>query len=1124
MSKRTLDSLRAGLIRGMLGCLLFAVFSCNSVSENIGDVLFTRMDPVYTNITFENALTETDSFNYFLFSYIYMGGGVSVGDFNLDGLTDIYFTGNMEPNRLYLNRGGLVFEDVTERSQTGGDQRWMLGSTLCDINDDGLPDIYVSVSGLLGSTENLLFVNQGTNGEGIPIFREEAGKYGIADPGLSTQGTFFDYDNDGDLDLYVANYPITQFNSPPFFYRQMMRNVKMKDSDHLYRNNGDGSFSNVTIESGLLSFGLSLSATVSDLNRDGFKDLYVSNDFTSPDYFYFNNGDGTFTDRTGEVMGQTSFYGMGADIADYNNDGLADIMQIDMAPEDNKRAKENMSAMDPADFKDMILEGLHHQYKYSTLFLNRGNRASGLPWFSNAAWMAGVTSTDWSWAALFADFDLDGWKDLYITNGSRRDINNIDYFNRMQKSEYFDRGLDRTEYLDQIMEMPFKPLANYMFRNNGDLTFTRTDKAWGMYDPGYSNGVAYADLDNDGDLELIVNNIDDKALVYKNNSVEQGRGNYLKISFEGPPGNRMGVGCTVHLWHRGKMQMGELTLSRGYESSVEPILYFGLSVDQVVDSVKATWADGRVQVVKHIKSNQSFTFSHEDSSPPKRLPEPTVTVFEERTAQVDFGFLHRENQYNDLQKQILLPHMLSRQGPFVSNGDVDGDLQEDFFIGNATGENAALFIQDTGGNFTLRKGPWEKDRMAEDAASCLFDADGDGDLDLYVVSGGNEFPEGSEQYRDRLYVNDGQGNFTRNISALPAISSSGSCVEPIDFDRDGDLDLFVGGRHQPGRYPFPPNSAILENRSAPGKIQFEDVTTQVTPGLLEAGMVTDAHCADMDNDTWDDLVVVGEWMPVCIFKNTEGVFKKQTVEGTRGWWFCIEGADFDGDGDQDLAAGNLGLNFRYRSGQDETFDIYAGDFDRDGSSDIVLSYFQEKKQYPLRGREALVKQNPIIGINFPTYESFGDATVSDIYSNRVLKQSLHLQSEIFASCYLENLGDGNFEIHPFSGEAQLSSLNAMLIKDFNRDGNLDILAAGNLYGVEIVTPRNDGGVGVLLEGDGHGGFEGLPARKTGFFANGDVKSLSLLSINRKGWEGMILVGNNNREMQVIKINHPPEGN
>jgi hypothetical protein len=1098
----------------VLSLLLFLSISCTSDKESQNVSLFQSLSSKRTHIAFKNSLTETDTFNYFLYSYIYMGGGVSVGDFNNDGMTDIYFTGNMESNRLYLNKGNLEFEDVTEISNTGGDNRWMLGSTICDINNDGLVDIYVSVSGLFDIRDNLLFVNQGLNGDGIPVFNEEAEKYGINDQGLSTQSTFFDYDNDGDLDLYVANYPITQFKSPPFFYRQMMRNVKMEDSDHLYRNNGNGTFTDVTIESGLLSFGLSLSATISDLNQDGFKDIYISNDFTSPDYFFFNNGNGTFTDRTREVTRQTSFFGMGNDIADFNNDGLPDIMQIDMAPEDNKRAKENMSSMDIEDFEDMIKEGLHHQYRYSTLFLNRGILKNGLSFFSNTAWIAGVTSMDWSWAALFADFDLDGWKDMYITNGSRRDINNIDYFNNMDESGYFNKGLDKTEMLKQVKNMPFKPLVNYIFRNNGDLTFNRYNEQWGISETSYSNGVAYADLDNDGDLELIVNNIDEKALIYKNNAVEKKSGNYLKVQFEGTASNMMGIGSIVNVWIDGKMQMAELTLSRGYESSVEPILYFGLGKDEMIDSLRVIWSDGKVQVLEDISANQMLTLKYAGAKFPVQQLGINKKIFKEITDSAGFGFIHKENVYDDFKYQVLLPHKMSRLGPGISIGDVNNDQLEDFFIGNASKSSGSLFIQSKDGKFKIQDGPWRDDGLFEDAGSLMFDADQDGDLDLYVVSGGNEFPENSKNYQDRLYINDGKGHFLKNENALPEIKASGSCVISIDFDKDGDLDLFVGGRHIPHKYPLPASSYILENKSVKKDVKFENVSAETAPDLLGAGMVTSAFCGDIDNDGWTDLVIAGEWMPVCWYRNNNGKFEKIIIDGTRGWWFSIDGADFDKDGDIDLVAGNLGLNFRYQASIEKTFDVYADDFDNDGKSDIVLSYIQGKKQFPLRGRECFVEQNPAIALKFPSYKAFAEATVSDIYTKKALGESLHLKAETFASSYFENMGNGKFVIKKIPNEAQLSSINAMIIEDFNNDGHLDILAAGNLFDVEVVTPRDDAGIGVFLKGKGNGDFEPIPARESGFFAPDNVKALSVIKFGNDK-EKLILVGNNDGKMQVF---------
>lgn len=1103
------------IIGVVLFIIIIAGISCDHPDEGKNPALFQKLPSKKTSITFENTLTQSDTLNYFLYPYIYMGGGVSACDFNNDGLTDLYFVGNMVPDRMYLNRGGFTFEDVTEISNTGGGTCWKLGSTVCDINTDGLPDIYVCVSGLTGNHENLLFVNQGTNESGIPVFREEAKKYGINDPGMSTQAVFFDYDNDGDMDLYVANYPITSFKATPYVYKQMMINARWIDSGHLYRNNSDGSFTDVTKVSGMLAFGLTLSATAGDFNQDGFKDLYISNDFTCPDYFYFNNGDGTFSDKAGEVLGQTSFYGMGADIADYNNDLLPDIMQIDMAPEDNKRAKVNMSSMPPEEFEEMVKEGLHFQYRFSTLNMNRGIFKNGLPFFTNSAWIAGVTSTDWSWAALFADFDLDGWKDLYITNGSRRDMNNADYFNKIGQTDYFSNGPDKHELLEQAINMPAQSLPNYIFRNNGDLTFTRYNKEWNITEPSFSNGVAYADLDNDGDLDLAVNNIDQEALIYKNKAIESKSGNYLKVKFEGPPENKFGIGAVINIWHNGKKQMSELTLTRGYLSSVEPVLYFGLAKDQVIDSLKVIWSDGKIQVLTNINSNSCLVLHEADAKLFKEKREIKNPVFKEITDNLTFGFTHKEDFFDDYQSQVLLPYKLSKLGPCIAVADVNNDNLDDFFAGNASGSSGKLFIQNSEGSFSIQNGPWQHDSIYEDAGCLFFDADNDGDADLFVVSGGNEFQEGSENYNSRLYTNDGNGGFAMSKEAVPLVTTSGSCVKPLDFDNDGDLDLFIGGRQVPGKYPFPPRSWLLENRSSNGIPKFVDVTNETAPGLLNAGMVTSAFCGDIDNNQWTDLVIAGEWMPICIYKNIQGKFKKAAIEGTRGWWFSIDGADFDKDGDADLAAGNLGLNCRYKAGRDKTFDVYANDFDKDGKWDIVLSYYQGNKQFPLRGRECFVRQNPGIAFKFPTYEEFGEATVPDIYTQKELDKSLHLQVETFASCYFENVGNCTFKMHAFPNEAQLSSINDIIIEDFNKDGNQDILAAGNLFNMEIVTPRNDGSIGVLLEGDGNGNFKIRPGYETGFFAPDDVKSLAL--VNLKTGEKLVLAGNNNKKLQIFSI-------
>ena len=577
----------------------------------------------------------------------------------------------------------------------------------------------------------------------------------------------------------------------------------------------------------------------------------------------------------------------------------------------------------------------------------------------------------------------------------------------------------------------------------------------------------------------------------------------------------MGIGSGVTLWNDGKMQMAELTLSRGYQSSVEPILYFGLARYEKIDSMYVVWPDGKVQYLTQVNANQKLTLRYPDAKMPASVPAVREKLFREITDQLQPGFIHKENNFNDFDYQPLLPHKLSMTGPGITVGDVNNDQLEDFFVGNASHSSGQMFIQGSDGSFKIQPGPWETDNRFEETGSLLFDADNDGDPDLYVVSGGYEFPEGSEEYQDQLYLNDGKGNYMTDEKALPVTTSSGSCVKAFDFDKDGDLDLFVGGRQVPQQYPFPAQSFILENKTEKGIVKFVDVTDKVAPELSKAGMITDAFCADIDNDTWPDLIVAGEWMTVCCYRNIRGKFSKTEITATRGWWFSIEGADFDKDGDIDLVAGNLGLNFRYKASPDKTFDVFAADFDHDGKSDIALAYYQGNRQYPVRSRSCFLTQNQGLALRFPTVKSFAEATISDVYTKKVLKESLHLQAETFASCYFENRGNGEFVMRKLPSEAQLSSVNDMIIDDFDGDGHQDILAAGNLYNVEVVTPRNDGGIGVFLRGDGEGHFMAVPFESSGFFAPGDVKSLALIHINNKDRE--ILVANNNDRLQIFRV-------
>ncbi len=1105
-----------------IACILIVIIiaslvGCDNSSTKRAGKLFEFVDPDQSGVKFRNDLKEDSVVNYFTYPYIYMGGGVAVGDLNNDGMQDIYLTGNMVDNKLYINRGDLVFDDITETSGTSGDDRWMTGAAMADVNADGWLDIYVSVSGKFTTSKNLMYINQGVNEDGIPTFKEMAEQMGIADEGRTTQGTFFDYDNDGDLDLYNANYPYTSFKTMNPTYQMLMFTKNPEKSDKLYRNNGDGTFTDVTGESGILNFGLGLSATVGDFNKDGWQDIYVSNDFATPDYFYFNNGDGTFTDQLFRTTQHTSFFGMGADVSDFNNDGLLDIVQLDMTPEDNRRNKANMASMDPAGFWEMVGLGFHFQYMQNSFQLNNGIHDDGYPRFSDIARLAGISSTDWSWSALMTDLNNDGWKDIFITNGTRKDINNKDYFKKIDNASPSERK--NFDYLKLSKGIPNEAVPNYVFQNNGDLSFRDVSEEWGLDFTGYSNGAAYADLDNDGDLELIVNNIDDFVTIHKNLSRENGSGNYLRIKLAGEEGNPQGLGAKIQIDHPSNQQYHEHTLTRGFQSTVEPYVHFGLGSDETVNSIKITWLDGKEQIIENIPANQSLEIKYQEASSPGQLTttENTPGLFADVTSESQIDYLHLENPYNDFQHEVLLPHIYSKNGPGVAVGDINGDDLDDFFVGGAINYSGAVYVQKEGGTFQ-RSDFYDAgtDIYMEDMGAVFIDVEGDGDQDLYVISGGNEYREGSPRLQDRIYINDGTGKLRKDENAIPPITGSGSRVLPGDFDGDGDLDLFVGGNVVPGSYPLPAKSYLLRNDSDGASVKFSDVTSGLAPSLMEMGMVTDAEWLDFDADKDLDLVVVGEWMPITFLENTDGNFSDVTREvgdpNSAGWWYSIAKGDFDNDGDMDLVAGNLGLNYKYQASAEESFDVYANDFDGNGRLDIVLSYYNDGVQFPLRGRQCSSEQMPAISVKFPDYNSFAEATITDVYGQSDLESSLHYQARNFASSYIENKGNGKFELGNLPYEVQISSINDILVEDYDNDGNLDLVVAGNIYGAEVETTRNDAGFGQYLKGNGDGTFDPIPFTESGIFLRYDTKDLAKIAVgNRTGF----LAANNQDSLKLL---------
>ncbi|WP_282043738.1 VCBS repeat-containing protein [Winogradskyella flava] len=1085
--------------------LLAIVYGCaDDTNDKKLTKVFNPLSVKSTGIDFYNKLKENDSMNYFNYTSIYMGGGVSVGDINNDGLIDIFFTGNQVENKLYLNKGNLKFEDITHKSGLAGDQRWYTGSTMADVNGDGYLDIYCSVAGLSAERRNQLYINKQDG-----TFIEMGEKYGVDDGANSTQGTFFDYDNDGDLDLYVGNYPIANVNTPNYIYKNRMQNVTDKVSDKLYRNEGD-IFTDISEEAGVKSYGFSLGVSAGDLNNDGWQDLYISSDYSIPDYFYINNGDGTFKSVIEDATGHTSFYGMGIDIADVNNDGFLDVFQADMDAMNNRRQKANMSGMNPQVFNEIIFMGFHYQYMHNCFQLNTGISKEGVPQFSNVSRLTGTSSTDWSWGPVFADFNNDGLKDLFVTNGVRREINNTDFFNSYSKTD--DSNLSD---LEKSLKIPSEKIDNFMFKNNGQLDFEKINKEWGIEYKGFSNGVAYADLDNDGDLELIINNVDDYASIYENTS--SSASNFLSVALIGNEKNKFGLGTRVFVTINNDLQMQELTLTRGFQSSVAPRLHFGIQDNEIIDELKVIWPNGKSQILNNVKANQFLELSISDSKLIDEDSEKKTNLFTTVDSSILLEHKHEENDYDDYLEQVLLPHKMSSFGPAMAVGDLNGDEQDDFFVGGSHGNSGTIYIQSSNGFLDITPDIIKKDRLSEDVDAMIFDADSDGDNDLYVVSGGYEFSKTSQFYQDRLYINDGKGNFTK--SSLPKMLTSGSRVYHADFNKDGKNDVLVLGRQIPKHYPLPANSYVLINKSTPNNVVFSDETETMASTFKGLGMATSAVVTDFDNDTWQDIIIVGEWMPIRIFKNMQTHFEEVSSklginEDSTGWWWSIKAGDFDNDGDSDFIVGNNGLNYKYKATEDETFDIYVKDFDNNNSDDIVLSYYSEGKQVPLRGRSCSSQQIPGIKQKFKDYNSFSEATLVDVYTKEELDESLHYQVKSFASIYLENKGDA-FESHQLPVEAQFSSINQVLIEDYNKDGSLDMLIAGNLYVSEVETPRNDAGFGYYFEGNGKGDFKAIPSSESGVFIKGDTKDLVKIKINN---EDYIIAVKNNDYLQFIKVN------
>jgi len=1095
----------------------FSILLASCGGEEPEAPLFRLLSPDQTGITFANTVTTTDSVNVQTDAFVYNGGGVAIGDIDNDGLQDIYLTGNMVSSRLYLNTGNMRFEDITESAGVGTDV-WAYGASMVDIDNDGYLDIYVSVSGPEWSQSaertNLLFLNNGDR-----TFREAAAAYGLDDTGFSTHGAFFDYDLDRDLDLFLLT------NAPGEFARGEAerhptgaRSQNTTSYDRFYRNNGDGTFSNVSNEVGIVrEIGFGLGVVVADLNRDGWPDIYVSNDDTSDDVLYVNNGDGTFTNKAALWLKHTSFAGMGIDVADFNNDGWLDILQTDMVPEDLQARKRMTGAMTLRSSMELSNRGFGPAYTINTLQLNSGVMPSGELFFSEIACLAGVAYTDWTFSPLFGDFDNDGHKDIIITNGYPKAVIDYDY----QTWIYTVQGDADVERRIELLEnLHGYEVANYVYRNDGDLTFTDKTSAWGMDQPSYSYGAAHGDLDNDGRLDVVINNIDAPAFVYHNVSRTIDTTHYLQIELEGESPNSRGLGSRLVLTSGGQKQYIDHTPYRGYQSSMDDRLHFGLGESRRVDSLVVSWPDGRYQLLTDLQVDRVLVVRQEDaveSVDRDRSVSVNNHVFRPMDSERGLRYEHQEKTLVDYSVQPLLPHMVSRQGPPLAVGDVTGNGLEDVFIGGAAGFPATLFVQREDGSFveSTEQQPWLADGDHEDWGALCFDANGDGLEDLYVASGGYQFSPVSDLLQDRLYINQGDGRFVRDTAGLPRMSTATAGVAAGDFTGDGSLDLFVGGRLVPRNYPLPTRSYLLRNDGG----SFTDVTEAMAPELLRpGGMVTAAVWIDFSGDGRLDLVTAGTWMPLRFYENDGERFVDVTgsvgLGSMRGWWFSLEQGDFNGDGFADLVAGNLGLNYTFTTSEESRFGVYADDFTGNRTTDIVLTQEIDGTEYPFFGLAKLGRPIYTLDIQFPTYESFATASIEEVFGASRLQRAIHYQVDTFASVYLENNGDGTFTSSPLPNLAQISPVNDIITHDVDGDGNLDLIVAGNLYHSEPNTPRGDAGNGLWLRGDGHGGFTPVPPSMSGFLTPLQVTDLALISTPTAK---TVIVANNADSIQTFTI-------
>ena len=1112
-------------VRFLIISIIF--FSCNYNKE--AKTLFTLMPSGKTGVNFTNTIPENDSLHIMNYEYLYNGHGVAAADFNNDGWDDIFISGNAVPNKLFLNRKGFQFHDITSIAGVAGNGTWSTGVCAADVNGDGLMDVYVCHSGKFRDSSKLsneLFINQGLNKDSMPVFKNMAKEYGLDAPGTqSTMAVFFDYDKDGDLDMFLLNHSINSYD--PFENTSIVRSKTSKEyGNRLFKNmlveTGENKFADVTQQAGIQShvYNYGLSVNVSDINMDGWPDIYTTSDYTEKDCYYINNKNGTFTESLENSFTQISKYSMGSDVADINNDAMPDVFTLDMLPEDNYRQK-LLKGPDEYDKYHLIVDsGFYYQQMRNMLHVNEGPDEKGNERFSEIAQLSGISNTDWSWSALFADMDNDGWKDLFITNGYLRDFTNMDFLKYTAAEAMLEEAQKKNfnyKTFGLVEKMPSNKLSNYAFQNNHDLSFKNVTKSWGLDVPIVSNGAAYADFDNDGDLDLIVCNNNDPVNLYRNNS-EETKNNYINLYLKGVSKNTEALGAKVFVYTNGNVQFLEKNRVRGFQSTVTSMLHFGLGNAKAADSLKVIWPDGNLFVQKNVQANQPLTIAERNgSNSPGRnnLQKKNTTYYKDITAQSNINFVHKENDFIDFKEETLLPWQLSKYGPALAVADINKDGLDDFFAGGAISQASVVYIQNTNGTFRKTLQPdIEKDKESEDVGAVFFDANGDGYVDLYVVSGGNEYTDGSPEYQDRLYINDGKGNlpageagFSKAANALPPMLSSKLAVAVGDYDADGDIDIFVGGKSIPGSFPLPSRSYILRNDSQKGVAKFTDVTQEIAPGLMNPGMISAATWMPVKNSKELQLVIAGDFMPVEIFKYSFGKFvnisKEAGLENTNGLWAALQTEDIDHDGNMDIIAGNCGTNTQYKSSHDKPVTLYYNDYDGNGIIDPIMCYYIGDTSYPMASRDEMLDKMQGLKKKFVHYRDYANATIKDILNEDQLNSSKILFCNTQQSGVFFNDGNNHFTKKDLPQEAQFSRVSSIEPISENK-----ILLAGNFYPYRVQLGHSDASMGVILKNKSKEIIAEEPY-KSGLYLSGDVRNVKVIR------------GNNNKRYLIVAVNNAP---